>query len=81
VEWAGNHPAAMQAMGAEARREFEAKYTAEKNYKLLMDIYERATRARGVAAPDLAVSTWQLAISNWQVASQGIAHHDLIANC
>jgi len=28
------------AMGQNARKEFEAKYTAEKNYKILMDIYE-----------------------------------------
>jgi len=42
VEWAWSHPEAMQAMGREARREYEEKYTAEWNYKMLMDIYHRA---------------------------------------
>ena len=42
VEWAWSHPEAMQAMGREARREYEEKYTAERNYKMLMDIYHHA---------------------------------------
>jgi glycosyltransferase involved in cell wall biosynthesis len=41
VEWALSHPAEIAAMGREARREFEEKYTAEKNYSYLMDIYQR----------------------------------------
>jgi hypothetical protein len=32
----------MRAMGAEGRKEYEAKYTAEKNYPILMEIYKRA---------------------------------------
>ena len=42
VEWAWNHPDQMQRMGEEARREYESKYTAEKNYPRLMEIYRRA---------------------------------------
>ena len=42
VTWAWSHPDEMRAMGIEARREYEAKYTAEKNYPLLMQIYELA---------------------------------------
>jgi len=42
VEWAWNHPDEMQAMGIAARQEYEAKYTAEKNYPMLMEIYQRA---------------------------------------
>lgn len=42
VDWAWNHPDAMQDMGNEARKEYEAKYTAEKNYPVLMEIYQRA---------------------------------------
>ena len=42
VEWAWSHPEAMQAMGQEARKEYEEKYTAERNYKMLMDIYHHA---------------------------------------
>jgi hypothetical protein len=32
-------------MGREARQEYENKYTAEKNYPILMDIYQRAIAA------------------------------------
>lgn len=42
VEWAWNHPDDMRWMGSEARAEFEAKYTAEKNHPLLMEIYNWA---------------------------------------
>jgi glycosyltransferase involved in cell wall biosynthesis len=40
VEWAWNHPERMREMGNEARREYETKYTAERNYPLLMEIYQ-----------------------------------------
>ena len=50
VAWAWNHPQDMMEMGQEARREYEAKYTAERNYELLMEIYRRAT-ARPQTAP------------------------------
>ena len=49
VAWAWDHPADMRIMGQEARQEFEAKYTAESNYPILMDIYEQA-RAGGSRA-------------------------------
>jgi len=45
VEWLLDHPAEMTRMRAEARAEYEAKYTADVNYAQLMDIYERAIRA------------------------------------
>jgi glycosyltransferase involved in cell wall biosynthesis len=38
--WAWNHPNEMQQMGLAARAEYEAKYTAEKNYKMLTNIYQ-----------------------------------------
>jgi glycosyltransferase involved in cell wall biosynthesis len=41
VEWAWTHPEEMACMGRAARAEYEAKYTAEKNYTMLMQIYER----------------------------------------
>jgi glycosyltransferase involved in cell wall biosynthesis len=44
VEWALSHPNQMCAMGMEARRVYETKYTADKNYPLLMEIYERAMK-------------------------------------
>jgi len=42
VQWAWAHPEEMRVLGRGARAEYEAKYTAEKNYPLLMQIYERA---------------------------------------
>jgi glycosyltransferase involved in cell wall biosynthesis len=42
VEWALSNRAAMARMRSEARAEFEARYTAEKHYRNLLEIYERA---------------------------------------
>jgi glycosyltransferase involved in cell wall biosynthesis len=42
VEWAWTHPKEMEAMGRAARAEYEAKYTADRDYQTLMEIYERA---------------------------------------
>jgi glycosyltransferase involved in cell wall biosynthesis len=44
VEWALMHPAELERMRGEARAEFEAKYTAEENYRMLMEIYELAAK-------------------------------------
>lgn len=41
VEWTLTHPAEFAKMRQEARAEYKAKYTAEQNYRLLMEIYER----------------------------------------
>jgi glycosyltransferase involved in cell wall biosynthesis len=49
VEWAWTHPEDVLRMGANARIEFEAKYTAEKNYTQLMAIYESVIREIAVA--------------------------------
>ena len=46
VEWAWTHPEQMLGMGAQARSEYESKYTAEKNYPLLMEIYNRARQGQ-----------------------------------
>jgi glycosyltransferase involved in cell wall biosynthesis len=42
VRWAWDHPDEMVQMGANARREYEEKYTARENYEMLMSAYERA---------------------------------------
>ena len=42
VEWAWTHPKEVKRMGEEARREYEEKYTAERNYRMLMEIYQLA---------------------------------------
>jgi len=40
LEWALSNPARLLKMGQEARAEFEAKYTAEDNYKRMIEIYQ-----------------------------------------
>ena len=42
VDWLLCHPTEFAHMRKEARREYEAKYTAERNYGMLMEIYEQA---------------------------------------
>lgn len=51
VDWAWTHPERMVEMGKAARREFERNYTAETNYPLLMEIYQRAGALQASAAP------------------------------
>jgi glycosyltransferase involved in cell wall biosynthesis len=46
VEWAWDHAEQMEAMGRGARLEFEAKYTAERNFLQLKEIYEFAMGSR-----------------------------------
>ena len=42
-----------QEMGRNARRDYERRFTAERNYAALMEVYERAIRAtRQMAAPN-----------------------------
>lgn len=48
VRWAWDHPAEMARMGLNARSEYEAKYTAEKNYEMLMNIYARVISEKRV---------------------------------
>jgi glycosyltransferase involved in cell wall biosynthesis len=43
VRWAVAHPAELGLMRRAARAKFEAEYAAERNYQLLLEIYERAT--------------------------------------
>jgi len=60
VEWAWNHPSELAWMGRLARRKYETDYTAERNYSLLMGIYEQAIAA--CVSPRLALTrTRQLA--------------------
>lgn len=44
MEWARAHPDELVRMGRGARAEFEAKYTAERNYQILIDIYREGIR-------------------------------------
>ena len=47
VSWAWKNPDQMQMMGRKARLEYEAKYTAERNYQMLIEIYNRAMLTEG----------------------------------
>lgn len=47
VEWALDHREEMSAMGRRARLEFEAKYSPERNYEMLMRIYLAARGGMG----------------------------------
>jgi glycosyltransferase involved in cell wall biosynthesis len=55
VEWAWVHRAQMKSMGAAARAEFESKYTAERNLRMLVEIYDYAiSLGAGDVAPACA---------------------------
>lgn len=42
IEWVLSHPAEVAEMRQAARRTYEEYYTAEKNYEMVMNIYDRA---------------------------------------
>jgi glycosyltransferase involved in cell wall biosynthesis len=44
VKWTVTHPAELRLMRQAARARFEAEYAAERNHRLLLEIYERAIR-------------------------------------
>jgi glycosyltransferase involved in cell wall biosynthesis len=46
VDWAWQHREATLAMGQRARHEFEDKYTAEQNYRHLLELYSRVLASR-----------------------------------
>jgi glycosyltransferase involved in cell wall biosynthesis len=45
VRWAWTHVGQMEVMGRAGRAEYKSKYTSERNYHLLMEIYRRARSA------------------------------------
>lgn len=47
VHWILEHPRQVAAMGRDARREYEERYTPEVNYEQLLAVYERALGRRG----------------------------------
>jgi glycosyltransferase involved in cell wall biosynthesis len=52
VRWAWNHPEAMDRMGSAARRMYEQKFTAEKNYQALIGIYRSLLADREFSPAD-----------------------------
>lgn len=53
VEWAWNHSTEMEAMRCAARAEYETKYTPERNYEMLLRIYEFAINGTKPTHDDL----------------------------
>ena len=49
VRWACDHPDAIAEMGRNARAVYLERYTAERNYAMLIDVYEQASRERRTA--------------------------------
>jgi glycosyltransferase involved in cell wall biosynthesis len=47
ITWAWQNPDALETMGRNGRAEFENRYTSEKNYPTLMEVYEQAIQTRG----------------------------------
>jgi glycosyltransferase involved in cell wall biosynthesis len=49
VEWAWSHPNEVAAMGRAARAEYETRYSADRNYEILLSIYQQviATYKKG----------------------------------
>jgi glycosyltransferase involved in cell wall biosynthesis len=45
VTWAWEHPGTMEIWGRQARSAYEAKYTAEENYAVLMEVYRQAIQS------------------------------------
>lgn len=45
VSWAARHPEAIAGMAEAARREYLEKYTADRNYRMLTEIYQRVITA------------------------------------
>ena len=57
VIWAWSHPAEMQEMGNAGRREYETKYTPERNLEMLLNIYREAMNTSIMpAAHEAAIS-------------------------
>jgi glycosyltransferase involved in cell wall biosynthesis len=50
ITWVWAHEQETKEMGREARREYEKKYTAERNYRMLTEIYRRAIEQNRLGA-------------------------------
>ena len=48
VRWAWEHADEMRVMGARARAQYERDFRPERNYEMLIDIYQRALARRGI---------------------------------
>ncbi|GAB3976796.1 glycosyltransferase [Spirosoma terrae] len=51
IDWIYSEPNRAKALGLEGRREFDRKYTAEMNYDVLMDIYQKVGKKTALLSP------------------------------
>jgi glycosyltransferase involved in cell wall biosynthesis len=56
LRWAAEHPTELAVMGERARRRYEERFTGERNYRLLIDIYRAAGARPSAVEPALAAA-------------------------
>jgi len=56
ADWAWSHPQELQLMGLAARAEYEGRYTAARNYTLLMNIYRHLIATHSGLKHDYAIA-------------------------
>jgi glycosyltransferase involved in cell wall biosynthesis len=54
VDWAWSHPFELERMGKMARVEFETKYTSERNFGMLMQIYQQVLNEQAFVSARLS---------------------------
>jgi glycosyltransferase involved in cell wall biosynthesis len=72
VERVWRHPADMAEMSKQARREYEANYTAASSYKVLLETYRRAIRKNKAGPADLPADPVSPA---WRIEGQPQKSH------
>ena len=65
VAWAWEHRPEMAAMGKAARRVYEDRYTANRNYHLLMNIYDSAIESHSRFKRSRVTSRRRLGFAFW----------------
>lgn len=67
AEYAWTHPAVLEAMRKQARQTYETTYTAERNYEMLLETYERAIRNHEARREGLGIDRLN---PDWRFESQ-----------
>ena len=67
AEYAWTHPAVLDAMRKQARQIYETTYTAERNYEMLLETYERAIRNHEARREGLGIDRLN---PDWRFESQ-----------
>jgi glycosyltransferase involved in cell wall biosynthesis len=61
LRWADAHPHEMRAMGERARAQYVARYSAERGYRNLMDVYQQVLAGKGGSRAPLRAADASLA--------------------